>query len=56
MNKSIKKIAVGAACLVSVIVSKVYDNHADELVRLVRCQQGMKKVVAAILIVVQLMF
>lgn len=32
MNKSIKKIAVGAVCLVSVIVGKVYDNHADELV------------------------
>ena len=32
MNKSIKQIAVGAVCVVSVIVGKVYDNHADELV------------------------
>ena len=32
MNKSIKQIAVGTVCAVSVIVGKVYTDHADGLV------------------------
>ena len=32
MNKTVKKTLAGAVCLVSVIVGKVYSDHADDLV------------------------
>lgn len=32
MNKQVKKLVVGAVCLVSVIVGKVYTDRADDLV------------------------